>query len=171
MFLSLITSKLGLAGIALALVLGMFEIQALRLHGAQAEITSMKAAQKAAEADVQAHEASASVISTTASQTTAAERVRVQTVTRTLVQKVHDYVPPAADSRCIVYSGFVQLHDNAAAGVPGPASGYVEAPSGVPLSVVLDTVLENYGTAYDWRAEALGWRDWYAREAAAWAKK
>jgi hypothetical protein len=97
--------------------------------------------------------------------------VRVQTVTRTLVQKVPVYVPAAADSKCVVPVGFVQLHDLAATGVPGPAGGPVEAASGVQLSTVLGTVVGNYGIAQDWRAEALGWRAWYADQKAAWDRR
>lgn len=104
----------------------------------------------------------------------AKERVRIQTVTRTLIQKVPVYVTPAADRACVVNLGFVRLHDAAASGsppaLPGPSGGPLDAPSGVQLSAVLGTVVGNYGVAYDWRAEALTWRIWYAQQKAAWEK-
>lgn len=104
----------------------------------------------------------------------ATERVRIQTVTRTLIQKVPVYVTPAADDRCVIPTGFVRLHDAAASGgasgLPGTAGGPLDAPSGVELSAVGATVVANYGSALDWRAEALTWRAWYAQQKAAWDK-
>jgi hypothetical protein len=168
--LAILTSKLGLAGIAIALVLGIIGVQTLRLAGAKHELAVLKAADAKIAADVKAHEATAATISQAAQTQVATERVRVQTVTRTLVQKVPVYVPAAADTECVVPVGFVQLHDLAATGVSVPAGGPVEAASGVQLSSVLATVVGNYGVAYDWRAEALGWRAWYVDQKAAWER-
>lgn len=74
----------------------------------------------------------------------------------------------------VVPLGFVRLHDAAASGsapsFPSTTGGPLDAPSSVPLSAVSATVVENYGVAYDWRSEALTWRDWYAEQKAAWDK-
>ncbi len=70
--------------------------------------------------------------------------------TQTLIREVPVYVTQEADDRCIVPAGFVRLHDLAAAGphapVPESARGADDAPSGVALSAVAETVTGNYGT-------------------------
>lgn len=119
-------------------------------------------------------EAKAQAITDTAKTQITAERVRIQTVTKTLIEKVPYYVTAKADADCTVPLGFVRLHDAAAsgsAGLPSSSGGPLDAPSGVPLSAVASTVTANYGTALDWRAEALGWRDWYLAQAKAWNAK
>lgn len=126
----------------------------------------------AARAKVAKREVRSETITTKARKDLAAERGRIQTVTRTIVQKVPVYVTPAADDRCVVPLGFVRLHDAAAsgsaAGLSRTAGGPLDAPSGLPLSAVGATVVENYGVAFDWRAEALSWRDWYDHQKSAW---
>lgn len=166
--LAFLLSKTGLVSMAIALVVSVIGIQTLRLNHAKGELAALKAADKAAALDVKAHEATAATISQASQTQVAAERVRVQTVTKTLVQKVNVYVPAAADTKCVVPVGFVRFHDAAAAGLSGPSGGPDETPSGVPLSAVALTLAGNYGIAHDWRAEALGWRDWYVKEKAAW---
>jgi hypothetical protein len=168
--LSLLVSKLGLAGMAIIAVLAVISVQTLRLHHAKAELTALRASEGAAKADVKAHEAAASQISIQAGDRLKAQRDQVRTVTKTLIEKVKVYVPASADAACVVPLGFVQLHDNAAAGLPGAASGpgSFQTPSRIPLSVVANTVIENYGIAHDWRAEVMAWRGWYAEQKAAW---
>jgi hypothetical protein len=172
-FVATIFARLGLAGsVAVALVLAL-GLQTLRLHLADGKLASIAAAQKIAKADVKAHEATAEAISAKASGQLAAERVRVETVTRTLVQKVPVYVDAKADAACSVGAGFVSVFDAASRGeatLPRPAGGSGGSPSGVPLSAVLATTVEDFGIAYDWRAEALGWRSWYVTQKAAWEK-
>jgi hypothetical protein len=100
-----------------------------------------------------------------------AARIEVRERTVTLTKKVPYYVTRDDDAACVVPRGFVQLHDAAAAGVPGPAGGPDQAPSGYALSDVIGTLIENYGVAYDWRAEALAWRGWYGQQKARWDKR
>ncbi len=128
--LAILTSKIGLAGIALALVLGVFGIQAVRLSHAKSEITAMKAQEKAAEAAEKVREANAAAISQTASAGIVAAQEKTRTVTRTLVQKVKVYVPQAADARCVVPDGFVSLWNAAIGGADLPAPS---DPSGAKL--------------------------------------
>lgn len=95
----------------------------------------------------------------------AQERVRV--VTRTLHEKVPVYVTPEADRRCSVPVGFVRLHDAAVAGVPGPAEPAGEpddAPAGVALSRVGDTIVDNYGVARACQAELSGLQAWIGKQ-------
>lgn len=134
-------------------------------------ISSMKAAQKVAEAQEAQREAQGAQISQTASASIQTARDQVHTITRTLIEKVPQYVPSDADRDCTVPVGWVRLHDAAAQGLSSPAGGPEQAASGVPLSAVAATVVANYGIAYDWKAEALGWRDWYKAQAANWDDK
>jgi len=99
------------------------------------------------------------------------ERVVIQARTVTLIREVPVYVTPAADARCVVPLGFVRFHDAAAAGeavVSASAGGPLDAPAGIELSAVAATLADNYGAAFQWRAEALTWRRWYAEQKAAW---
>lgn len=120
--------------------------------------------------DVARREAKAEVISSAARAGLDREKVRIQTRTVTLIKEVTRYVTPAADGRCIVPVGFVRAYDAATseAGLPSAAGGSLDAPSGVALSDVLTADVENYGTAFGWRAEALTWRQWYRDQKAAW---
>lgn len=163
------------AGVALALLgvlwaFGAHERGIGRDGEKRAEAARLVAAQKLnAKREVKAQ-----AITDTAKTQIVAERVRIQTVTKTLIEKVPVYVTAKADADCTVPLGFVRLHDAAAAGsagLPSASGGSIDTPSGVPLSAVASTVVANYGTAWDWRAEALGWRDWYVKQKAAWDGK
>ena len=91
------------------------------------------------------------------------ERGNIKIKTVTLQGKVADYVSSIADKRCDVPAGFVQ-HHNAAWGMPnlpGPASGFIDAPSGIPLSSVAAINAGNAGACRDIAAEAGAWRGWY----------
>ena len=144
-------------------------------HGVGEGVSREKAAQAKREAaarkDVAKREKKAEGISTKVAADLTRETVRVQTVTRTIIEKVPVYVTAQADDRCIVPAGFVQLHDAAAASsLPAASGGSVEADSGVPLSAVAETVAFNYGVAHEWEAEVKAWRRWYAEQSAAWGK-
>jgi hypothetical protein len=89
-------------------------------------------------------------------------KTRIQTVTRILVQEVPVYVSSAADDRCVVPTGFVRIHDAAAAGsaVSDPAGQPNDTPSGVDLSAVAATVTNNYGAAHENAAQLTALQDW-----------
>lgn len=95
---------------------------------------------------------------------------RLQLASASVIQQVPNYVTPKADAGCIVTRGFVQLHDDAAAGrmptVSGSAGGSVDLPSGVPLSTVGAVVATNYGSCTQLAAEVTKWRAWFPREKA-----
>lgn len=166
-----------LAGLTIALVLTML-LLGLRGHwigqGVAKEQRAEAARLKAAQSKVAKREDKAAKITADVGADLQKNRVQIAYRTRVLIKEVPAYVSPAADAECVVPAGFVRLHDAAAlgspTGVPGPARGPVDAPSGVPLSAVAATVVGNYGVAYDWRAEALSWRAWYTRQSAEWAK-
>lgn len=112
--LAILTSKLGLAGIALVLVLSVFGIQAARLAHANAEITSMKNAQKLAKADVRNHEAKASKISSEASGELEKAKASVQIRYRTLVQRIPQEIPEEADRDCVVSPAWISIWNEGA---------------------------------------------------------
>lgn len=76
---------------------------------------------------------------------------RVQVVEKraaTLIKKVPVYVSAKADAACVVPAGFVRLHDAAATGTepaaPERTGAADAAPSGVALSTVAETNVDNY---------------------------
>jgi len=74
---------------------------------------------------------------------------KVEVITKVQKQVVTKYVTKHSDSACVVPVGFIRLHDSAATGsVIPPSSENYDAPSGVPLSLVADTVKDNY-SAYN----------------------
>jgi hypothetical protein len=77
----------------------------------------------------------------------------VRIVTRTLIEKVPEYVTPAADARYPLPWGFVRLHDAAVAGVdlPAVAAGPDrpdDAPSDVAASTAAAVIVSNYGDCH-----------------------
>ena len=147
-----------------------FGVQEVRLKNARSGEAHANAKLQAEQRAEAARQTEALHASARASAQTAQVRIRIRTITKTLLQKVPLYVPAAADAECVLPLGFVRLHDAAAQGVPTPAGGPDQAPSGVTLSAIAETVVANYGVAYDWRAETLAWRDWYVRQAAIWGR-
>lgn len=161
-----------LGGVSLfALALG---ITSLRLTHAKHDLASLKAAGAAALAKAQAHaaevERASEKVSADARDALAQQQGQIVYRTRTLVKEIPTHVTPADDARCTVSAGFVRVFNASAGGlpaVPPGASGSDSAPSGIALSSVLGTTVEDFGTAYGWRAEALTWRDWYTAQAKA----
>lgn len=145
-----------------------------RSHGAEAEKRAEAKRLAKAQKAVAKREKKADAITEKVADKLSEERIRIEYRTRYLTKEVIRYVPAEADAACTVPVGFVRLHDAAASGgeaeVPAGAGGSVEAPSGVSLSAVAETVVWNYGAAQQWRAEALGWREWYQRQLENWGR-
>jgi hypothetical protein len=67
----------------------------------------------------------------------------------TLTQEIPVYVTAQADAACPVPVGFVRVHDAAAANdLPGPAGVADARPSGLALSTVAGTVVDNYAICH-----------------------
>lgn len=162
--------------LVLACLMVVVAIVAAYLHGQRDGVRREKAAeakrQAAAIKVVQRVGAEGARISADVGHQLDARKVEIRTVTKTLTKEVPVYVTVKSDLACVVPDGFVRLHDAATHGVALPAApgGLVEAPSGVPLSAVAETIVGNYGLGLEWRAEALAWRGWYARQADLWNK-
>lgn len=101
---------------------------------------------------------------------------RVQVVhekARTIVKEVPVYVTKTEDLACTIPTGFVRLHDAAAANVPlpntaGPAD---EKPSGIALSGVAETVTVNYEQYHEVVEQLTALQDWVRQQQAAADKK
>lgn len=118
-------------------------------------------------------EAGGRSITAATDQRAAQRQTEIRTVTKILKEEVPVYVTVEADRRCDVSAGFVSLHNQAAAGVPQvprPAGLVLDTPSGVALSAVADTVVDNYGTAQQYREAALACRAWAREQADLWSK-
>lgn len=143
----------------------------IRYDSLKAQRDKARAALKLSADRVKLRGAVADGITASVAQTIQAQTVQVRTVTRTLREEVPIYVTAQADNRCVVSAGAVSLLNAAARGeatVPAAAGGPVDAPSGVPLSAVVDTGIANLGVGHELLTEVLGWRSWYAQQKAAW---
>ena len=109
-------------------------------------------------------------------QAAATERVRIVFIekaaeikwrTKTITERVTEYVTAKDDAGCNINRGFVRLHDAASSGtVPGSPTGTDGEPSGITLSAVAQTVAGNYGTAHLCAARLEAWQQWYLAQKA-----
>lgn len=89
-------------------------------------------------------------------------KTQTRTVTKTIVREVNNYVTPLAVSSCTVPLGFVRLHDAAAQNRLPEAPGLdADAPSGVNLDAIAETVAYNYGTCHEWGDQLDALIDWH----------
>lgn len=171
-----LTALAGWKGYALALAIGL----ALGAGGTWRvrDWMAAEAAAKQARADLRGavrvgeRTQEAAQITQDVGEAVAAERAEVRIVYRTITERIPVYVTPEADRQCLVPVGFVRLHDAAAAGsaatLPDGPGESADAPSGVALSAVGDTVVGNYASCAATRAQVIGWQTWYAEQRKAW---
>jgi hypothetical protein len=75
------------------------------------------------------------------------------------------YVQPVDIGRFAVNAGFVRVLDAAWAGdTAGPAGDPDREPADIPLDEVAAVEVHNATSCRAWREQALGWRDFYARQ-------
>lgn len=120
--------------------------------GPFAQLTTLQAQEAAAGRAVVALEARQAVITSQASRADDVTQARIQTITRTLIQKVPVYVDRQDVADCRVNVGFVRLFNAAATGVdpgsvPGAASQSNDAASGVGLDTVASVTISDFGAA------------------------
>lgn len=93
-----------------------------------------------------------------------AARAQRQIVTRTIIREVPRYVrepaPQCADAG-LHAGGFRVLHDAAAAGVVPDPARVADAPA-VGAAAAAGTIVDNYAACLDWRAQVIGWQQWYS---------
>lgn len=137
--------------------------------GPWARLAAVQRVGAAAEAHTHAVVVQQALVSRDAGVAEAKAQETIRYIYRDAKEKVQTYVPPAADAACTVPVGFVRLHDAGARSmspVPlAPGESY-DAPSGLKLSAVVTTILDNYGAA-NANAEQLSvLQEWVRREAA-----
>lgn len=84
-------------------------------------------------------------------------------------KQIEDHIPeivtPDIDQRLPLPAGFVRVLDAAWTGEPlGPATESDREPAAVPASVVVANETDNATSCRVWRKQALGWREFYARQ-------
>lgn len=85
-----------------------------------------------------------------------------------IIREVPVYVPVQADAACTINSGFVRLHDAAAAGeLPEPARDADAAAAGVALSAIAGTVAANYQTCQATAEQLRALQAWVTETSAA----
>jgi hypothetical protein len=147
-----------LLGVALLAALGAYVwFTGHRIDAAEQRATVAESSAAAARADLAASKASEHIV------TRYVDRVHTIYVHgATLTQKVPIYVTAHDDAACTVPLGFVRLHDAAAASTTLPDSaGAADArPSGLALSAVAGTVVDNYTTCHATAAQLTALQDW-----------
>lgn len=89
-------------------------------------------------------------------------KTQTRTVTKTITREVSNYVTPLSVRSCTIPLGFVRLHDAAVQNrMPEPAGLDADAPGGIDLAAVAETVAENYGTCHEWREQLDALIDWH----------
>jgi hypothetical protein len=78
-----------------------------------------------------------------------------------IVEKIPEYISKDANAKCDVPNGFVVLHNSAVKNeVPNTAREFNEKSSGVELSTVGKTVVENYTSCNETREQLRSLQDW-----------
>jgi predicted small secreted protein len=181
---------LGTHGCALALGLVTFNFT---IH--QPHLKRDRALELAAEKHARKTEAVGSTIATQVRDTHETRQEEVRYVTRETIRAVPLYLPApvpvpgvreapggaggqgnqaavVGDRATRLPLGFVRLHDYSALGidppVPTPSGEPLGSATSVDLSALAVTLGDNYGVCHGDRAEVKAWREWYAKEAAAW---
>lgn len=148
---------------AFAFHAGFIDVRGMGVRLADAKADQAKAL-TVVQAKVQAQEAKAATISTKAETDAIATQAQIQTVTRTLIQKVPIYVTAKDDAACPVPSGAVSVLDAASAGttskLPDAPAGADGRGPGIALSDVVRhdaTVSGLYHEVADRLTKLQGW--------------
>lgn len=93
---------------------------------------------------------------------------KVQIVKETsdaITKEIPIYITKEADANCVVPNGFVLLHDSASRNEIPNASGIPnEGASGVKISEVAGTIIENYSTYYQLAEQVKSLQDWIKQQ-------
>lgn len=133
---------------------------ALRAVQAQVKVVERVVYRERAQADV------TSAVETRA----AAERVRVETIIRTIIKEVPKYVTPQTDTRFALPLGLIRVHDAAALGVDVSSLSYAagqsdDAPAPAKPSELAATIADNYGVCLATGAQLIGLQSWVRAQA------
>ena len=82
-----------------------------------------------------------------------------------IVEKVPVYITEKSDANCIIPKSFVVLHDSASKNeVPKTTGAIDESASGVKLSTVTETVVQNYTTYHELAEQLKALQDWVTKQ-------
>ena len=146
-----------LFGVALIAALCLYGwISHHRITTAEAQATTAEAGERTAQGQLAQKQASDHIV------VQYVDRVQVvHDIGATLTQEIPVYVTAPADARCLVPVGFARVHNAAAAGVlPGTPGAADAQPSGLALSAVAGTVVDNYTTCHATAAQLTALQDW-----------
>lgn len=105
----------------------------------------------------------------------AVRQTEIRWRTRTIIEKVPEYVTLETDTRFAVPYGFVRLHDAATLGsapaVPDASAPPNDAASPVAFSAVTSTVTDNYGACRADQERLTSLQLWIATQAKAWTER
>lgn len=95
-------------------------------------------------------------------------RDRIQVIYREgakIETQIPDYIKPVDEHKFAVNAGFLRIVNAAWSGdAPGPAEDADREPAGIPLGDIAAVQTGNITSCRAWRAQALGWRDFYAEQ-------
>jgi len=78
-----------------------------------------------------------------------------------IVKEIPKLITATADGQCVIPNGFILLHDSASRNEVPDSSGVTnDAPSGVKLSGVAETITENYTTYYKVAEQLRSLQEW-----------
>ncbi|HWX66033.1 MAG TPA: hypothetical protein VNZ27_06320 [Rhodanobacter sp.] len=146
-----------LFGIALIAALCLYVwITSHRIDAAEARATAAEADVRTAQAQLAQKQSSDHIV------VKYVDRVQViHERGATITREIPVYVTAQADAACTVPAGFVRVHDAAAAnGLPGPAGAADAQPSGLALSAVAGTLVDNYTTCHAVAEQLIALQDW-----------
>ncbi|WP_443747253.1 hypothetical protein [Asticcacaulis solisilvae] len=156
------SDELKVGGVCLltGLVAGMMLTVMITPHPReQALKIDLKASEQA-----RAVEAEGAAITAASGQKAEARAVHIRTVTREIVRRVPQILPPDVAARYPLPAGFVRLHDAAARGdlpaTGGPAAQPDDAPSAVTAADAAAVITGNYGSCSETAARLSALQDW-----------
>lgn len=141
---TLLFSKAGLIGMAIAAVLLVVGIQTARLAHAKSDLTSLRAADKAAADHAKLVAASAAKISDTAAVETKAAQVRIVNRTQTLIKWIPAHVAPT-DAHFYPWPRWSLSAYDASLGLSDTPAGTDDSPSEVGANDAAKVFVANNG--------------------------
>lgn len=163
LFLKFLTSKTGIITIALVLAWGAYN------HAVNEGIqNAIDAANHERNIVVQAYDNKAKMANEKQKQEVTAAYEQGQLDMKEKLNAIPKKITKVADSKCTITTGFVQFYADAfkLPSIPFPTGGSVDSPSGISLSSIARADAINATVAFDYKREALAWREWFKRNKA-----
>lgn len=86
---------------------------------------------------------------------------QIKTVTKVVTKEVPKYVNTANSGECFIPNGFVLVHDAAAMSTTLPPTSISDGEaSGIALTQIAETVVDNYGSCNEIRQQLISLQEW-----------